>query len=171
MAEDDLMLEVGGQSVSLAEIGNVDMDGVAEVRGVTFPAGAFQLAVETAKLGIVGSGKDRKPAVMFEFNCRNVIALTDSEVDAAVVIGKTHREACLLTDPMEGLGHVKAFMADTGFKGSGSLQELLEAFKGTEFLTRITNNPDKNDTSRIYANIGLNFGRWKVAPVGEDLPA
>ncbi len=170
MSEQDLLLEIGGESVSLAELAGIDMDNVAEVRTSLFPAGAFKLKVEDAKLDIFGSGQDKKAAIAFKFKCTDVLALTDTSLQANDVIDKFHSEPIMLTDPIEGLGRAKAFMADAGFKGNGKLQELLAGFIGTEFKTRITHRPDKKDTSRIYSNIGLNIGNWKVVSADEKLP-
>ncbi len=168
--EQDLLLEIGGESVSLADIAGIDMDNIAEVRTSLFPAGGFKLKVEIAKLDIFGSGQDKKAAVSFKFKCIDVLALADTALSANDVIDKFHQEPIMLTDPVEGLGRTKAFMADTGFKGSGKLHELLAGFVGTEFNTRITHRPDKNDKSRIYSNIGLNIGNWKVVPAAVKLP-
>lgn len=167
--QDDLMLDVGGEQVSLADIAGVDMDAVAEVRGTTFAAGTFQFAVDEAKLAIVGQGENRKAGIQFKFKCTNVLSLVDSSKDPEAIIGKFHVETCFLTDPMEGLGKAKAFMADTGFKGMGKLGELLNGFTGHEFKCVITNRASKDDKDLIYANIGLNIGRWKVAPVDGEL--
>ena len=167
--QDDLMLDVGGEQVSLADIAGVNMDDVAEVRGTTFPAGAFKFVVEEAKLAVVGQAEKKKAGIQFKFKCSDVMTLVDSNKVAEDVIGKFHVETCFLTDPMEGLGRAKAFMADTGYKGSGTLQQLLEGFAGHEFKSVITNRPDKNDKDLIYANIGLNIGRWKVAGVDGEL--
>lgn len=169
MENSDMMLEVGGEQVSLAEIAGVDMDDVAEVRGSTFAAGAFKFIVDDAKLAVMGKDKDAKAGIQYKFKCSDVLSLVDSSKDANAIIGKFHVETCFLTDPMEGLGRAKAFMADTGYKGSGKLEEVLDGFKGHEFKCVITNRADKNDKDIIYANIGLNIGRWKVAPVDGEL--
>lgn len=169
MSDDDLMLDVGGEQVSLADIAGVDMDAVAEVRGTTFPAGFFKLKVENAKLAVVGQGDSKKAGIQFKFVCTDVMKLIDSSKDVESIIGKFHVETCFLTEPMEGLGKAKAFMADTGFKGSGKLGEILNGFAGHEFKCVITHRADKNDKDLIYANIGLNIGRWKVAPVDGEL--
>ncbi len=169
MPDEDLMLDVGGEQVSLADIAGVNMDAVAEVRGTTFPDGAFKFEVEEAKLTVVGSKEDRKPGIQFIFKCTDVIALTDSKVDADSVIGKKHQELLFLTEPMEGLGKAKAFMADVGYKGQGKLDAMLEGFKGHELKAVIKQRADKNDNSIIYANIGLNIGRWKAVSVDGEL--
>lgn len=168
--EQDLLLEIGGESVSLADLAGIDMDNVAEVRTTLFPAGAFKFKVDTSKLDVFGSGQDKKAAIVFKFKCTDVLALTDTALHANDVIDKFHQEPIMLTEPMEGLGRAKAFMADCGFKGSGKLQDLLAGFIGTEFKTLITHRPDKNDKSRIYSNIGLNIGNWKVVPAAQELP-
>ncbi len=169
MADEDLMLDVGGESVSLADIAGVDMDDVAEVRGSTFPGGTFQFVTEDAKLTVVGSKDDRKPGIQFVFKCTDVFSLTDSAKDANSVIGKKHNELCFLTEPLEGLGRAKAFMADVGYKGTGRLDAILDGFKGHEFKAQIKQRVDRNDKDLIYANIGLNIGRWKAVPVDGNL--
>ncbi len=169
MPDEDLMLDVGGEQVSLADIAGVDMDDVAEVRGTTFPDGVFKFVTEEAKLTVVGAKDDRKPGIQFVFKCTDVLVLTDSSKDPESVIGKKHQELCFLTEPLEGLGKAKAFMADVGYKGSGKLDAVLEGFKGHEFKAVIKQRVDKNDSSLIYANIGLNIGRWKAVPLDGEL--
>lgn len=167
---EDMLLEIGGETVSLADLAGINMDGVTEVRQTLFPAGAFKMRVEEGKLDVFGSGTDKKAAIVFKFKCTDVLALTDTSLVANDVIDKFHQEPIMLNEPIEGLGRFKAFAADAGFKGSGSLQELLANFVGTEFKTIITHRPDKNDKSRVYSNIGLNIGNWKIVPAGEELP-
>ncbi len=169
MSDQDLMLDVGGEQVSLADLAGLDMDAVAEVRGTTFPDGAFKFKTEEAKLTIIGKGKDAQAGIQFKFKCTDVMALTDTGKDAESVIGKSHHELCFLSEPVEGLGRAKAFMADTGYKGTGKLGVLLDGFAGHEFKAVVKQRTDKNDTSIVYANIGINIGRWKVAAVDGEL--
>lgn len=177
--EMDQMVDVGGQTASLADLAGIDTDQIPETRGSSFPAGAVQFKCEKAELGIFGSDDTKKAGIKFELKCTNVMALLDSEIDMESVVGRTHNEVVFIAgkdsngnviDPMQKIGYTKTFMGDAGFKGSGKLQDLLAQFTGHEFLARIKHRKNPNDPDQPFAGLGIFVGFWKVAPVGETLP-
>lgn len=173
MAEDDdLVLNVGDQTASLADIAGIAMDEIEEVRRFVFPRMIARWKIGKAEL-VVMKQKDTKVAVAnFHFECMEPVAFADAadETRAESFVGKKHIEGIKFidADPKDTLGRIKAFMVDTGFKGSGTLQELLQQFADTEFIGRISVNPDPNDPDKKYNNFQLQFGDWKVAAVGDD---
>lgn len=161
MSED--MLEIDGQQVSLADIAGINMDDVAEVRSTVTAAGAMQFKVKEMKLDTVDTQKGTKAVVNVALEITNVITLLDDTLNAEDIIGKTHNETFWITNPVDDIGRVKAFMTDSGFQGSGTLQELMEGFTDHEFLGVIKHKRDKNDADKIYAN--LDRGKGKVQPL------
>ena len=143
--------------VSLADIANIDMDTVEEFRFENRPAGMYHMKVTDAKITALGKEKPA-PAVVVECEVQNCLSLVDGS-DTQAQIGKTHRETFFMKDG-DGIGRLKAFLTDTGFQGTGSLKDILDAFHGHEFDGIIKHKTDKNDTDRVY----VNFAQGKVKP-------
>lgn len=155
------MLEVNGEQVSLADIAGLSMDDVAEVRGFTFPKGLFTWQVVESGLTVRDAKGVPTAVIAHKLECVDCDVIEEGK-DPADFIGKNFYETFWLKDMEDDLGKNKAFMVDTGFTGSGLLQDLLVEFAGTEFKAKITNKPDANDKSIIYANLD----RRSVTPVG-----
>lgn len=149
----DVVLSIGGAEASLADIANLNMDDIAEVRFEAFPRGGYAFKGLTGKIETVGSGDDKKAVIAFESECFEVYGEPDG-VSAESVIGKKHREVFFLSgdSAVDNLGRAKAYMSDTGFTGKGTLQEMLDAWAGTMFKATVKHRKDKNDEDRIYAN-------------------
>lgn len=143
--------------VSLTDIASIDMSQVEEVRFENRPAGMYHMKVIDAKVTALGKEKPT-PAVVIECEVQNCMSLVDGS-DTAAQIGKTHRETFFMKDG-DGIGRLKAFLVDTGFQGTGSMKDVLDAFHGHEFDGIIKHKVDKNDTDRVY----VNFAPGKVKP-------
>lgn len=170
--DDDLVLNVGDQTASLADIAGINMDDIEEVRRFVFPRMIARWKIVESKLTVMKQ-KDTKVAVAnWQFECMEPLAFANAEDEsrAESFVGKKHMEGIKFidTDPKETLGRIKAFMSDTGFKGAGVLQELLQQFVDLEFIGRISVNADANDPDKKYNNFQLQFGDWKVAAIKED---
>jgi len=165
------MLDVGGTSVSLADIAGINMDEIEEARYSSFPGGMVQLKCEKAALDVRGT--DPKFGIIkLDFVCTNVHSLVDPNESAEKTIGKHHFEDVFIVggnltqvDTAERIGYLKAFMHDTGFKVQGSLGELLQSYVGHEFIGVTKKKPRKDDPDLFNTNIGIGFGQWKVAPL------
>ncbi len=68
------------------------------------------------------------------------------------MVGLQYTEGFFLSGA-EDLGRVKALFVDIGMQGQGSVQDLCDQSIGKEFVAPITHRKDKNDTSKVYANI------------------
>jgi hypothetical protein len=159
MSDDNKMLQpvaLGDVMTNLAELAGVDMSQVQEVRGFLTPAGILQLRGVKGSLDIMGT-EEGKPAVIFEFEIKDVKTLSDKTLDPNEVIGKKHREVFFLSEK-EDLGRVKAFCIDCGASnGMGSLGQIVEAVgNGHEFYAQINHRKNKNDPNQVYANIDRN---------------
>jgi len=148
----DESVEIGGQTISLADLAGVNLEEVQEVRGFKFPKGFFKWRVLNSEIKKLGE----KAAIQTECECLQVINCNDPDVqDEATIPGKKFSHTQFLSD-MEGLGRQKAFMADAGFKGSGALGELLNQFTGTEFYGKVVHKRNKDDADNPYVNMDLN---------------
>ena len=157
MSEEEL-LNVGDNEVTLADLAGIDTTQIEAKKGSAFPAGIFKFSAKTAELKVVGAGDSKKAAIVFAFECIDVTELAKDDDDPAKTVGRDHQEVVTIDDVLEDIGHVKAFMADAGYQGAGSLQDILADFQGTKFFARIKQRPNKNDPDIIYSNIGIKFG-------------
>lgn len=167
----EITLEGVDQQVTLAELASIDMTDVQEKRGLgPFPKGTFRFKVKEAKLDTVEQ-KDEKtdrlvniPVVRFEMGVSEIIGLGNPEFNVpekhAEIMKRTYKCVIFIKN-FDDIGRIKAFLTDSGFKGAGKLNELLDGFKGHEFIAPIKHKPNKNDPDFPYVNIV-----WeKVSPI------
>lgn len=164
MSNDDDEIDLGGETISLAQLAGIDLDGVAERRMLLFPKGNYFWEVvaepEPPKLQKIGS----MGAVRFTLKCLrvdNVAKPEDSPVPIAELIGKTHNETFFLAT-LDSLGYMKAFMVDIGGRGKGALTETLLGTVGLRFTAPITLEKNKNDKDIVYHRID----RTRIVPEG-----
>lgn len=167
MSENDLQfIEVEGQQVSLAEIGGLDMQTVAEKRQVRFPVGHFLFEIvaepDVPKLQKIG---EKNAGVPFQLKCLNVIKVKDAsecpDGDPMKLIGQIHRETFFISaaDVVGSLGYVKAFLVDIGVSGAGSLSDMVTKSVGAQFTAPITHTKNKDDKD---APPYINLDRTKI---------
>ena len=177
MTDSDLevMVDVQGNELSLAQIANINVDEIKEERGLTFPVSVAQWKVEACGFGTGGAGEKKSAHVAFLFVCTDVKSCADPHIDKTSLPGRKIMERVLLTgegiDIQQKLGYVKGFMADTGFRGGGSFGELFAAYVGHEFIGASKQRVDRNDPDVKYAGFGIFNGFWKVGPVDVSSPA
>ncbi len=157
---EEIMLDIDGEQHSLADIAGLDTSEIEEVRGFIFPKGLFTWKVVESELNVRQAKGIDTAVIAHKLECVDCIAIAE-DLDAAEIVGKNYVETFWLGDIKEGLGQNKAFMVDSGFTGSGVLQELLNAFAGHEFNAKVKLKPDANDKSIIYANLD----RRSVTPI------
>lgn len=161
MSEDTMVL-VGDEEVGLMDIAGLEMDDVQEYRLQVTPAGKYHWRIVESKLDHLNVRRDKdgdpqdkveKPVIQFELEAQNCFALVDDKLDPSNFVGQKHTETFFITDPQKDLGRVKAFLVDIGLEGKGTLQSLLDTAHGMEFVSDVTNRPDKNNPDFIYANL------------------
>lgn len=145
--------------VGLADIAGIDMSSVEEFEGgfEPTPKGVYHFRCKDAGLDEVAD----KPVIYFESEVVECLGLVSEEKSAEDMAGWVHKETIFIQDLAKGVGQAKAIMTNSGFKGSGALSEMLDAFVGHEFIAPISQRKDKNDTDRVYANIKIG----KITPV------
>ncbi len=145
--------------VGLADIAGIDMANVEEFEGgfEPTPKGVYHWRCSDAGLDEVAD----KPVIYFESEVVECLGIVHESKTEEEMAGWKHRETIFIQDLAKGVGQAKAIMTNSGFKGSGTLSEMLDAFVGHEFVAPITQRKDKNDTDRIYANLKIG----KITPV------
>lgn len=166
MNEDDLskMLDMGeAGEVSLADLANINMDEVEEVRFQILPkmSGIFEITkMELTVRNTANSGE--KPVLAGEFKVLEVISCLDDDIDEASLPGREHRQAWFIgvgdsPDPVKDIGRWKAFLADAGFQSAGQkLNAICDACVGHQFISAINHRKDPNDKDKTYASFDGN---------------
>lgn len=168
--EENKMIKIGEETVSLGDLAGVSLDDVKELRGFSFPKGVFVWEVSTdpenlPRLAAVGEGDKAKAAILVPLKCLDVVTVSDDEFtgDQNELIGKVHRETMFLTgDLAQALGYSKAFFKDIGAPYSSALKDLIAGSSGVRFQAPITKRKDKDDTDKVYTSIN----RQKIKPMG-----
>lgn len=139
------------REVDLAEIAGIDMNNVEAFEGgfEPTPKGLFRFECKDAGLETIVD----KAVIYFELEVQECYALVDDDKDMESMIGWKHRETIFITDLAKSVGQAKAIMQNAGFTGSGTLEEMLDAFCGSQFVAPIRHRRDKNDTDKIYSNL------------------
>ena len=137
--------------VSLADIAGIDMNNVEAFEGgfEPTPKGVYLFEVKDAGLDTVND----KAVIYFECEVAAVYALVDDDKDPESMIGWKHRESIFVGDLAKSVGQAKAIMQNAGFTGSGTLEQMLDAFCGSQFVAPVKQRKDKNDTDKVYGNI------------------
>ena len=179
------------QEIEVEQLLNFDLSNVEEIRGFQIiPEGIFEFRVVGLSNKKVPwttkQGEDRKSMVL---DCElEVIACRqckDSEIDPATLTGTSHTEGFFLSQA-DDLGKIAAFFADIGVKGKGTILQLCDRAIGLEFVAPIYHKKNKNDTSKVFANldkdaietlsipaqvVGGNSGIQPAAPQPDDQQA
>ena len=144
--QNDEEMEVG-----LADIAGIDMNNVEAFEGgfEPTPKGVYLWEVKDGGIEEING----KAVIYFELEAQECYALVDDEREPEAMIGWKHREAIFVSDLAKSVGQAKAIMQNAGFTGSGKLDEMLDAFCGSQFISPIRHQRDKNDTDRIYAKL------------------
>ena len=158
----DSLVDFGGQTVSMAQLGNIDMDGVDAVRFENLPQGCFVFQTTKASRGPmeITNKKTQEKTIcsviavdLVVAECRALLKMVPG-MDLEDFKGKTHTEKFFLTDA-NGVGRFKAYMEDSKFTGTGKLDEILAAMTGHAFVANIIHRKNPNDADNPYANIAF----------------
>lgn len=154
------MVQIGNETISLAELAGYDLSGVPEKRTFSFPQGHFIWEVsaepQPPKLLKMGDG----PAIVFNIKCLNVIALKGQDVKPEECVGQQHRETFFIRS-VEDFGWVKAFLVDIGaMKPTDNPLAFLEPSVGLKFAAWIVHTPNRQDKdAKPYININREKGK------------
>lgn len=176
---EDVKFKIEGEEVSLIDLANMEVDEISEVRTTIFPAGMFQWRCIETSIETVTYEKDGEettsPVVKFTLECRGVFSVVESDIDAESLIGRKHTETFFVrtkkqAETIEDIGRIKAFVKDIGVneasipknaQGKTSFEATVKAAEGVEFKAIMLNRKDRNDKSRVFANLDRN----KIKPL------
>ena len=182
MAEDNEIdmnetVNMGKDTITLAELAGLSMDDIAEKRGEAFPKGVFNWEVDSEApphLAIFGEGEKKAGFAVFKLKCLEVLTVSDNEFtgDSNDLVGKFHNENFRLGSE-DSLGFLKAFLVDIGAPSGLPLIEQLKGCAGLRFQAPISRKIDKNDSDKTYTNINRNKGKIKrmAGAAGSDVAA
>lgn len=176
MSDELLSIIMAGETaaVSLEDLMSIDLTDVEEFRGgETLPEGIFEWRIKSAIMDVAEVNdkelgqKVRRARVMFGLEAIACRQVKDMAIDKDTLVGAEFNERFFIKDALKDIGRVKSFLVDIGMQGSGPLQQLLDATVGHEFVAGIKHTKDKNDTSRVYANLD----QKTIKPLGGDAAA
>lgn len=161
--------------MDVATLGAFDLTDVTAMQRGPLPRGQYKFVIKEAELTVndTADGDAQFAKADFKLEVVEVMALkpeVDEEgnpYDASQYEARPMRHDMYLGKTTEevaaALGYVKAFIENiTGASASGSLNDLLEACAGREFVGVVTHRVDKNDRSRVYT--GISEDKKDLAP-------
>lgn len=148
--------------MSLADLADIDVSGVAEVRFELLPTGIYVWEITEADMH-EGHNKDNEKRFHAEVSMKliEVKSVLEAGVDKDSLVGKTYTEKLFLTPGdeqekvMAAIGRIKAFVLDVGGEWSAGLIDNVRNLKGLTFTGKIVHQVDKNDKSVKYARLKL----------------
>lgn len=160
-----------GEEFSLADLAELDVSDIAEVRFESLPGGMYLFRGESAKLEDTTNAEgERRFVATFKMEVTEVKMLTerkDSGGNAIVpedVIGKKHTEKQYIVPikAAEGIGLLRSFLGDIGLPNAGPLggvegkpEGIIDGFVGHEFSGKIIKQARKNDPSQKDARLRI----------------
>lgn len=147
----------GSAAVSLADLLETDMTGIAEVRFTVLPVGVYIFAIKSAEIDTMPIEDKQDSSRTIE---RAFVQIVSTVIDCKAVadgteqdqIDKEHRTAFFIAKE-EDLGRLKAFLVDIGMTESGKLKELLLKLPGWRYKAAIKHVRNKRDPDRPYINL------------------
>jgi hypothetical protein len=149
------------QGFSLADLADVDVSGIEEVRFSSLPAGVYGFEVIESDLHEDEKDGNRRFYAKFDMRVVEVKAVIDPNADKESIVGKNHGER-FFVDPSKteeevkaAIGRIRAFITDIGMDSSGKLGDIVRNAKGHVFTGKIVKQKDKDDKSVEYARLRL----------------
>lgn len=157
---DEIIVSVGeNQELSLADLANVDLEGIAEKRSGGLGAGIFTFEVVGINMGSFTiddddseTGEREVAAIQIPLKVREVHALKDREIDPASLIGEKHMHQIPIFQE-DSLGFYVAFLNDIGYVGEKKINVAKTQAVGTCFKAPIQRIRKKNDRDTTFARL------------------
>ena len=147
-----------GGDFSLADLADLDVTEIEEIRFENLPAGAYAFKVAAADL-VEKPNRDQEQRFIAEFKMEvvEVKAVVKKGVDPESLIGKSHTEKVYIVPEkaQEGIGRVRAFIADLGCNNKGQLKAIIDGTVEHIFNGKIVERPNKDDPSSPFASLKL----------------
>jgi hypothetical protein len=147
---------------SLADLMDLDVSDIAEVRYESIPAGSYVFEITNADFSELVKDDGKRFVAEVEMKILEVKAVLEPGVDKESLVGKTHREKMFVNPGAEqdkiaaAIGRIRAFVSDVGMDSSGKLGDIVKNLKGHTFgPAKIVKQKDKDDKSIEYARLKL----------------
>jgi hypothetical protein len=148
-------MDAGGD-FSLADLAELDVSDIEEIRFESLPAGAYIFKIVEATLG-EKPNKDGEQRFLAEFKVEivEVKAVVKKGVEPESLVGKTHVEKFYIVPEKapEGIGRIRAFLGDIGLNNAGKLGEVVEQSVEHIFPGKIAERPNRDDPSQKFASL------------------
>lgn len=151
-------MDMDGAGFTLADLGDLDISDIEEIRYESLPAGAYGFKIVSATLD-EKPNRDQEQRFIAEVKLEvvEVKAVIKKGVELESLIGKTHTEKFYIVPEKaaEGIGRVRANFTDMGIDSTGKFRDVLDRAVGHTFFAKIKEQKDKEDPSRVYARLVL----------------
>lgn len=165
----DATVEETGQEFSLADLANLDVTDIAEVRFESLPAGLYTFRGVSAKFeDVVNRDDERRLRLMLKMEVAEVKSVLDRDYKTPEakegLLGKVHTETQYIVPDKapEGIGLIRSMFSDLGLPNTGALggvegqpEGMVDAFVGHEFPGKIIAQPRKGDPTQKDARLRL----------------
>ena len=146
---------------SLADLADIDVSDIEEIRFVAIPAGVYDFEITKADLAEDEKDGERRFKAEIEMKIVEAHAVLEPNVDRESLAGKLHTEryfikpAAAQEEVLKAIGRIRAFVSDVGMDSAGKLGDIVRNLKGHTFKAQLTKRKDKNDPSREYSSLKL----------------
>ena len=147
--------------LSLADLADIDVSNIEEVRFSTLPLGVFGFEVQEAELSEHEKDGERRFKAVFPCKVIEVKTVLEANVDKESLNGKLHTEQFFINpqdseeDVQKSIGRIRAFVTDIGMDSRGKLGDIVRNTKGHVFTAKTAKQKDKNDKSIEYTRLKL----------------
>lgn len=141
------------EGFSLAQLADVDVSDIEEIRFVDIPAGIYDWEVIDSTLVEDTKDGERRFKIETSLKIIEVKTILEPGKNADDFLSKTHTERHFIKPKeseekvKQAIGRYRAFVADMGVDNSGKLGDLVSRVKGHTFTGKIVKQKNKDDPS------------------------
>lgn len=156
----DMTDELDG-AFSLADLADLDVSDIDEVRYVSIPAGVFDWEVIRGDLTEDEKDGERRFKAEFELKILEAKAILEPGHNPEDFVGKLLTERFFVKPTDEpakvqaAIGRIRAFISDIGQESAGKLGEIVANTVGHSFTGKVIKQKDRQDPSITYARLRL----------------
>lgn len=146
---------------SLADLADIDVSAIEEVRFTALAAGVYDFEVTKADLAEDEKDGLRRFKAEFELKVVECLSIMEPNIEKESMVGKLQTERFFIIpsktedEVKASIGRVRAFITDIGQDSAGTLGVIVRNAKGHTFRAKIRNAPNKDDPSRPYRRLEL----------------
>lgn len=149
------------ESFSLADLADLDVSDIDEVRFVDLPAGVFDWEVLEADLAEDQKDGETRFKAEFKLKILEAKAILEPGHNKEDFDGKIHTERFFIKPTAEpekvqaALGRLRAFITDIGCESAGKVGDIVRNTQGHTFTGKIIKQKDRVDPNVTYARLRL----------------